>query len=71
MPETTSNEILDNESIELQKLYNEVNDAFMPLKRIIDKFPTCIELDYHPKEGYFIEWDLTCLIPKLRILAQV
>ncbi len=59
-----------NEDQELQDLYSKVDAAFAPLKQIIDKYPNCIELDYHPKEGYFIEWDIACLVQKLRSPIQ-
>lgn len=56
------------EDVELQNIYNEIDAAFAPLKAILDKYPKSFTLDYHPKEGYYVEYDLTYLVPNLRTL---
>jgi len=56
------------EDTELQNLYGEINAAFTSLKNILDKYLKSFTLDYHPKEGYYIEYDFTYLVPNLRTL---
>lgn len=54
------------EDKELQKLYDEIDVVFPALKKILDKYPNAFQLDYHGKQGYFMDYDVNVLIHHLR-----
>lgn len=55
----------------MQEYLTQLDEAFAPLKELLDKYPNATSLKYFEDDGYIINVDLSILRPQMEKLNLI